>query len=155
MNDPLNAGEDVHEPNTVKVPVWFWIVSILALLWFLMDVSAFVMRVFMLDSMGSEMPEAHRNLYLAMPAWVNVVFALEVFGGLFGSVSLIVKKKWALNCFIISIIGVLAQTIYVYFLSEAISVMGIQAVVMPLIAIIIGTGLIYFSTLAIAKQWIP
>ena len=154
MNEDIKKSDVVDELNKSPIPVWFWVVSILALLWFLMDMSAFVMRVFMLDKMLSDMPENQRILYLNMPSWVNMIFALEVFGGLIGCIGLILKKRWALLLFIISIVGVLMQTFYVYFLSEAVSLMGAPAIVMPLIAIIIGSGLIFLAKLSVSKRWI-
>lgn len=144
-------SEDVKK---TKPPVWFWVVSILALLWFLMDMSAFVMRVFMLDSMLGDMPENQQILYTSMPSWVSVVFALEVVGGLLGCVGLILRKKWALPLFIISIAGVLLQTFYVYFLSDAISLMGAPAVIMPLVGIAIGAGVIVLTRFAVSNRWI-
>jgi hypothetical protein len=140
--------------ETSTVPKWFWVVSILALLWYLMDMSAFFMRAFMLDDMLRGMPETQKQLYLKMPFWVNLVFAAEVFGGVLGCVGLLLKKKWSLNFFGISIAGVLIQTSYVYFMSNAIDVMGAAAIMMPLVAILIGSGLIVFTKSAIAKNWV-
>ncbi len=144
----------MNSTTITTVPKWFWIVSILALVWFLMDMSAFVMRTFMLESMLDGMPKERQSLYLSMPSWVNAVFAAEVFGGVLGSVSLILKRQWALILYSISIAGVLIQTFYVYFLSEAIDVMGVTAIVMPLVAILIGTGLIFFTKSSISKNWL-
>ena len=135
-------------------PVWFWVISVMALLWFLMDTSAFVMRVFMTDDVVRAMPESQQHLYRNMPVWVNIVFAGEVFGGAFGCVGLLLKKKWALPLFAVSILGVLSQTFHVYFLSDAISTMGTPAVVMPLLAILIGTGMIGLTRSAISKGWL-
>ena len=135
-------------------PVWFWVISVMALLWFLMDTSAFVMRVFMTDDVVRAMPENQQHLYRDMPVWVNIVFAGEVFGGAFGCVGLLLKKKWALPLFAVSILGVLSQTFHVYFLSDAISTMGTPAVVMPLLAILIGTGMIGLTRSAISKGWL-
>jgi lipid-A-disaccharide synthase-like uncharacterized protein len=154
MNENMNKFDEIKTLNKPQVPVWFWVISILTLLWFLMDTSAFVFRVFMLESMVSKMPENQQNLYINMPSWVNVVFALEVFGGLLGCVGLILKKKLALLLFNISIVGVLIQTFYIFFLSEAISIMGTPAIIMPLIAIIIGTGIIILTKFALFKRWI-
>ena len=89
-----------------------------------------------------------------MPLWVNIVFAGEVFGGTLGSVGLLLRKKWALPLFAVSILGVLSQTIHIYFRSDAISVMGAPAVVMPLVAILIGVGMIVLTKSAIAKGWL-
>ncbi len=140
-------------PKT-SVPIWFWIISILALLWYLMDMSAFYMRVFMIDEVIKSMPEKQQHLYQNMPQWVNIVFAAEVFGGVLGSLGLLLRKKWALPFFYISILGVLSQTFYIYFLSNAISSMGIAAIVMPLVAIGIGIVMILHTRSSIAKAWL-
>lgn len=137
-----------------SIPKWFWVISILALLWYLMDMSAYVMRTFMLQDMIINMPEEQQRLYITMPSWVNAVFAAEVFGGLFGSLCLLLKRRFALTLYCISIVGVLLQTTYLYFLSDAIQVMGTAAIIMPLIAIMIGVGMIAFSKYAISKNWI-
>lgn len=135
-------------------PKWYWVVPILALIWYLMDMSAFFMRTVGLETMLAGMSEQEQNLYLVMPLWVNVVFAAEVFGGVLGSISLLLKKLWSLVLYSISIAGVLAQTFYVYFLSDSVKVMGSVAIIMPLVAILIGAGLIVFTKSAIAKNWI-
>ena len=141
------AKESSHEASP---PVWFWVISIIALLWYLMDMSAFYMRVFMTDDVMKAMPENQQHLYRNMPLWVNIVFAGEVFGGALGCVGLLLRKKWALPLFAVSILGVLSQTFHIYFLSDAISTMGTPAVVMPLVAILIGIGMI-----VLAKQQFP
>ncbi|SMF04061.1 hypothetical protein SAMN02745866_00327 [Alteromonadaceae bacterium Bs31] len=148
MSNPKNTH------NKVSVPKWFWIISVLALVWFLMDMSAFIMRVFMLEETLKGMPLAHQNIYLNMPSWVNIVFAFEVFGGVAGSISLLLRKKLVLIGFLISLVGTLSQTGYVYFLSDAFNVIGLAAVIMPLVGITICVALIIFTKSAVSKGWI-
>lgn len=131
-----------------------WIITVIAFFWYLMDMSVFVMRVFMLDQMLQSMPDAQKTLYLTMLSWMNVVFAAEVFGGVLGCLALLFRKKWALPLFCISILGVLCQTFYVYFLSDAVRIMGMPAIVMPLIAIVISIVMLLFSKYAIEKVWL-
>ena len=154
MNDNSTQTDATQRINKTSPPVWFWVISVIALLWYLMDMSAFFMRVFMVDDFIKSMPENQQHLYLNMPLWVNIVFAGEVFGGAFGCVGLLLRKKWALPLFVVSILGVLSQTFHVYFLSDAISTMGTPAVVMPLLAIVIGVGMIVLAKSAISKQWL-
>lgn len=137
-----------------KAPVWYWIVAVAGLLWFLMDFMAFYMRVFGGEAMLASMPEAQQTLYRGMPSWVNIVFALEVFGGLLGCIGLLLRKRWALWLLGISLFGTLCQTVYLYFLSDAISVMGSMAVFMPLVAITITCVLIFVGRTAASRGWI-
>ena len=150
----INTQEITDEKIKVSAPKWFWIIAILALAWFLMDVSAFLMRIFMLNEIIQNMPEAQQNIYLNMPSWVNVVFGLEVFGGFLGSVCLLIKKKWAFIGFSLSLIGTLSQTSYIYFFSDAVSVTGESAVIMPLVGITICVALILFTRSAALKDWL-
>ena len=151
MNEDATAIGATESSEKASPPVRFWIVSVIALLWYLMDMSAFFMRVLMTDDVIKAMPENPQHLYRDMPFWVNAVFAGEVFGGAIGCVGLLLRKKWALTLFVVSILGVLSQTFHVYFLSDAISTMGAPAVVMPLVAVVIGMGMISFAKSAISK----
>jgi len=154
VNENATENDPIKSSDKTSPAVWFWVISIIALLWFLMDMSAFFMRVLMSDDVIKAMPENQQHLYRNMPLWVNIVFAGEVFGGTLGCVGLLLRKKWALPLFAVSILGVLSQTFHVYFLSDAISTMGTPAVVMPLLAILIGIGMIVLAKSAISKGWL-
>ena len=147
-------NQNLTETQAMKVPVWFWVVSVVALLWYLMDTSAFFMRLFMTEADITSMPENQQHLYRDMPLWVNIVFAGEVFGGTLGSIALLLRKQWALPLFVISILGTLAQTSNIWFLTDAISAMGAPAIVMPLVAIIIGAAMFVLAKFAISKRWL-
>jgi hypothetical protein len=154
VNDEAAATDATEGLDKISPPVWFWVIAIVALLWYLVDMSAFFMRVLMTEDVIKTMPEDQQHLYRNMPGWVNVVFAGEVFGGVLGSVGLLLRKTWAFPLFVVSILGVISQTVYVYFLSDAISTMGAAAVVMPLIAISIGVGMIVLTKSATYKCWL-
>ena len=142
-----------HTKQTTP-PIWFWIVSGIALLWYLMDTSAFFMRLFASEEGMQTMSAIEQQLLENIPLWVNIVFAFEVFGGTLGAIALLLKKKWALCLFYISLAGVLAQTTYLWFLSNHVEVMGAPAIVMPSVAILIGIGLIILSKSSLAKKWL-
>lgn len=154
MDEAATETDAPEGSDKTSPPVWFWVISIIALLWFLMDMSAFLMRVLMIDDVIKAMPKNQQHLYRNMPLWVNIVFAGEVFGGALGCAGLLLKKTWALSLFVVSILGVLSQTFHVYLLSDAISTMGTPAVVMPLLAILIGIGMIVLAKSAISKGWL-
>ena len=149
MNEDSPDTSPTERSDIASPPVWFWVISVVALLWYLIDTSAFFMRVFMTDEMIRAMPETQQHLYENIPLWVNVVF-----GGTFGSIGLLLRKKWALPLFVVSVLGVLSQTSNIWFLTNAVSVMGAEAVVMPLVAILIGTGMTVVTKSTISKGWL-
>ncbi|WP_298901799.1 hypothetical protein [uncultured Psychroserpens sp.] len=132
-----------------KPPVWFWIVSILALLWNLMGVVAYLSPHFMTDEMIAELePQLQFEMAYEHPAWYTALFALAVFGGVLGCISLLIRKKWAYFLFIISFICATTQQIY-----YVMEVKGTDKV-MPTLVIIVCIFLIWFSKKAISKAWI-
>ena len=152
MNDDSTGTQTTQSSDTISPPVWFWVISVVALLWYLMDTSAFFMRILMTEEGINAMPENQQHLYRDIPFWVNIVFACEAFGGTLGCIAILLKKKWALPLFTISILGTLAQTANLWFLTDAISAMGALAIVMPLVAIIIAAAMILIAKGAITKD---
>ncbi len=140
--------------TTQKPPKSFWIISIVALIWNLMGVSAYLMQAFMTDEAIKNLPETEQALHMDIPAWVTAAFAIAVFGGTLGCLGLLLRKKWARLVFLISLIGIIVQMIHNVFISNNMDVYGPGAVIMPIMVLIIGVYLIMYSKSAIKKSWI-
>ena len=153
MNTDSTPSHSHSIAGKVSPPFWFWLITLLAFLWFLMDVSAFFYRVLTTEETRLTMDQTQRYLHRAHPLWVNTVFALEVFGGALGCVALLLKKPWALHLYYISLFGVISQTFYVYFISDAIAVVGTPAIAMPMVAIFVGISMIWFTRSCLLKLW--
>ncbi|WP_297762415.1 hypothetical protein [uncultured Muriicola sp.] len=140
---------------TTKPPVWFWIVSVLALLWNLMGVMNYLGSAFMKEAIKAEMTPEQVNLMESTPAWVTAAFAIAVWFGAAGCIGLLLRKKWAKSALGMSLIGVLAQTGYGFFMTNATDVYGqTEAIIIPLMVIVIAIFLIFFARLSERKLWI-
>jgi len=128
-----------------KPEITFWIIGIIALIWNILGVIAYLMQAYMTQEDLLALPLEEQALYLDIPAWVTAAFALAVFGGLLGCLLLLLRKKLATFVFIISLIGIIVQMIYNVFMSKATEVYGPGNMMMPLMVIIIGTFLIWYS----------
>lgn len=142
------------ENSVTKVPVWYWVVAIFFLLWNLMGLGAFFGQVFMTEDAIKSLPVAEQELYNSYPMWVYVLFAIAVFGGTIGSIGLIMKKKWAKLTFIISLIAIVPQMTYNIFFTETCEVYGAGAAVMPIMIVIVGIFLVWYSNWLIKKSWL-
>lgn len=140
--------------SSTKVPTWFWVVSGLALVWNLLGLMAFFMQVTMSPEALAALPEAEQKLYAAMPFWVNIVFALAVFGGTLGCIGLLLRKSWAKMALIASVVGSSAQFFYSLVLSDAPEVYGMTRMIMPMVIIVIGVLLIWLANTAERKGWL-
>jgi len=139
---------------TKKPSTGFWIFGIAAFIWNLMGVFAFIAQMNMTPELLAALPEAERALYENVPTWLNIVFAIAVFGGALGSILLLLKKKIALPVFTISLIAVILQMIYNLFLSDVSKVYGLGGMIMPVMVFIIAIFLVWYTKKAIIKGWL-
>jgi hypothetical protein len=134
-----------------KPPIWFWIISVLALIWNGLGVMAYLGRAFATEEMIAAMPEeAQAEFLIEYPAWYTAAFALAVFCGALGCLALLIRKKWAHLLFVISALGAIVQHVYLFMNVE----MNGAAMVMPILVILVCLLLIWLAKSAIAKGWI-
>ncbi|PHR72907.1 MAG: hypothetical protein COA67_04175 [Lutibacter sp.] len=142
-------SNSINKPNT-----GFWVISIVALIWNAMGVMAYFGQVYMTDDVKNALPEAQRALYENVPSWVTAAFAIAVFAGLLGCLLLVLRKKLATTVLTISLLGVIAQMIYNFFMSNAAEAYGPGGMIMPIMVLVIAFFLVWFSKNATAKGWL-
>lgn len=138
----------------ISAPIWFWIVTIIALFWNLFGVLQFAFQVTMSPEDLAAYPEDQQTIYKFMPSWVNIAFALGVFGGVFGCIALLMRKSWAIPMFIVSLIGVMAQMYYIFFMSNSYEIFGPNGLILPITVIVVAILLLGLAKMAKAKSWI-
>ena len=141
--------------NKTKPAAWYWVVSVLALLWNLIGVFFYVVEKFMTEEMKASIPPEQLALIEERPAWVTAAFAIAVWGGLLGCIALLIRKRWARPLLLVSLLGVVAQTSYNLFATNASEVYGLlQGLVVPLFVVIIAILLVLVAKIADRKKWI-
>lgn len=139
---------------SVKIPVWFWIVAALALLWNLMGVMAFFAETGKTPEDLAAMAEAERHLYETYPMWAMIAFGAAVFGGAIGSLLLLLRSKFAQAVLVISLVGVIVQMVHSFFIAKSMAVYGPGAMIMPTMVIVIAAALVWLARSASAKGWL-
>jgi hypothetical protein len=141
--------------DTNKLPIWFWVVSGLALVWNLLGLGAFFSDFFMMTPERlAEMEPAMQNVYATTPSWANVAFGVAVICGVLGSIGLLIKQDWAAPVFAISLLAVLVQMFYAYFISNSYEVFGPGGMIMPLMVIAVAILLVWFAHSSTMKGWL-
>ncbi len=151
---PVNTPDTGQQQSDDSPSLWFFVVGGLALLWNLMGLLAFAAQVTMSESSIEGLPEAQQELYRNIPMWATLVFGIAVVCGTLGSIGLVLRKKWCVPMFVISLLGVLAQNVYFFFLSDTLKVMGNEALVMPIIVVLIAIFLVLLSMWAQSRHWL-
>lgn len=118
------AAAELNVGGSVRTPVHLWIVGVLAILWNFVGVFDYLATKlnleFYLSNFEPEMLEAVE----AMPAWATATWALGVWGAFVGTVGLLLRKKWAVWAYAVSLGGLLMSNVYSFFLSNAAELMG-------------------------------
>ena len=133
---------------------WFWIISIIAIIWNIFGVLAYIGSVTLSPEQLEAMSEAERNIRETTPSWATSAFALATFLGLLGSILLLLRKAIAEKVFILSFVAILVQFYYALIVVDSISIHGTAALIMPLIVILFGFALIIISRKSVAKGWL-
>jgi hypothetical protein len=135
--------------TTTKPPIWFWIISAIALIWNGMGVMAYLGRAYATDEMIAALPSEQQAEFLVeYPAWYTASFALAVFCGVFGALLLLLRKKMAYFFLIISALGAIVQHYYLF------SNVEMPSIIMPVMIIVVCLFLVWLAKNAIAKNWI-
>ncbi|MDZ4775302.1 MAG: hypothetical protein SGJ23_00780 [Alphaproteobacteria bacterium] len=116
-------------------PWHFWAVVVLGLLWNGFGVFNFYGSMTMDDAalQAAGMTAAQIDYFRAMPGWTTVAYAVGTIGALIGTILLLLRSKWAMHVFALSLAGFLATRVYMYALSDGATVMpsfGIDAAIL-------------------------
>jgi len=137
-----------------KPPQWFTVTAIIALLWNLVGVAAFVMDSTITPEDLAKLPEGQQTLYAAREGWITLATGLAVIAGTIGCIGLLLRKKWALPVFVASLVGVLAQDVGMFVLINGVALGGMFTAVLQAVVLIIAILLIMLSRKGIARGWL-
>ncbi|MEW4467176.1 hypothetical protein AB1K62_05005 [Parasphingorhabdus sp. JC815] len=109
MSETLEALTHDRRPKT---PWHIWTVGIIATLWNAGGVLDYVMTQTRNESyLGSFSPE-QPDYFFNFPIWANIAWAFGVWGAFIGSLLILLRSRYAVAAFIISLLGLIGSTIY-------------------------------------------
>ena len=76
-----------------KPPIWFWIVSVIALIWNGMGVDHYLGQAYKTERWRAAITDEQLETISNMPGWLTGAFAIAVFAGALGSLGLLLMLK--------------------------------------------------------------
>jgi len=144
----------MNEKSSTKPALWFWIVSVIALLWNGSGVYMYLIQAYNTESFQAMYTPEQLEMAQNTPSWATAGFAIAVFAGLLGCIGLLMRKKWTKSLFLLSLLGAIVSNAFHLFMNKAIELYGVEAIIMPIVVVLIGIFLIWFSNKGIAKGWL-
>ena len=139
MNHPLPA-------SAVAAPWHLWLVGVLALLWNGIGAFDYVMTETRNASYMSSFTPEQLAYFYGFPAWVVAAWALSVWGGVLGSVLILLRRRWAVPVFVVSLATMAATFVYNYVLTDGLAIMGGgAALAFSALIVVIGIALLLYA----------
>ena len=114
----------------------FYIICSLTLIWNIVGVINYLGFVYMSNEAFKALP-GDMQLYIeTRPSWVTGAFALAVFSGTIGNIGLLIRKKWANLLLIISLITIVIQTFYNFFIQDIVQIPNSEVAISVLIVLV-------------------
>jgi hypothetical protein len=95
-----------------RTPVHLWIVGVLSLLWNAFGAFDYVMTNIRDPGYLAQFPAEMIQILDEFPVWVTAAWAFGVWGALAGSILLLLRSRFAVHAFALSLAGLAASTAY-------------------------------------------
>jgi hypothetical protein len=97
-----------------KMPWHLWIVGIVSLLWNAMGGVDYTMTHLRSEAWLAQMTPAQIDWVNHFPIWATSCWALGVWGAIGGSLLLLLRSRWAVTAFGVSLFGLIGTRVYQY-----------------------------------------
>ena len=126
--------------NSTKPPIWYWFIVGFYLLWNGLGVQKYFIQTNSTETQLREIVET--------PVWVMRAYAVAVMLGFLASILLMAKRKFAYPIALTSLVAVIAQMSYVFFVVKP------PNLLMPILVLVFSVLLLLFSKYSKSKNWL-
>lgn len=131
---------------TQKAPTQYWIVGGLATLWNAFGAFDYVMTQTRNAAYLAGFTDPQRVYFDSFPVWMEAAWAFGVWGGLLGSLLLLMRSRHAVAAFAVSLAGLAISTLYQYGLNAPPAEMMTGAMIaMNLVIWAVAIGLLVYA----------
>ena len=128
-----------------KAPWHLWVVGIVTTLWNAGGAFDYLATKLRLEFYTSNFSQVQLDYFYGLPAWFSVFWALGVWGAFFGSVSLLLRKRWAVGLFAVSLLGLIVTSIYSLFFSNGMEIMGAGGTIFSVVIFVVSVLLLVYA----------
>ena len=104
--------------GATKTPLHLWIVGAVATLWNGFGAFDYLMTQTRNAQYLAHYTDPQRIYFESFPVWMEAVWAFGVWGGLAGSLLLLMRSRHAVTAFAVSLAGLAVSTVYQYVLAS-------------------------------------
>lgn len=126
-------------------PIHLWIIGVITLLWNLVGAFDYLMTQTQNEGYMEQFTQAQLDYFYGFPMWVEVFWALAVWGAVLGSILLLLRKCLALPVLAVSLVSMVITAIYNFGMSNGMEVMGTGGFMFTVAIFLVAAGLVYYA----------
>lgn len=131
--------------NTQSTPWHIWLIGGVSLLWNAMGGFDYIMtKTRNADYLAQFTPE-QLDYFHTYPLVANIGWGLGVWGAILGSILLLIRSRWAVTAFSLSLFGLIITTIYSFFMSDGAKIMGTGGMIFSAVIFVIAVALLAYA----------
>ena len=135
---------------TTSTPWHLWAVGLIGLLWNGYGGYDYVMTQTNNAAYLAQFTPEQRAYFDSFPMWMEAIWAIGVWGGVLGSVLLLLRSKWAFHAFLASLVAFAVSVVYGQ-TSGGAAVMGTTGMVFSAAIFLLGLGFVMYSRMMTRK----
>ena len=129
-----------------KAPWHLWVVGIVALLWSAMGALDYVMTQTRNEAYMSNFTPEQLEFFYGFPSWVIAFWAIAVWGGVLGSILLLIRTRHAIGVYLASFISMVIVTVENFVIRDGMAVMGDPfSLIFSALIFLVALGLVIYS----------
>jgi len=140
--------------RAIRVPVSFWVIAGLSLLWNAYGAFDYTMTQLDAEAVMGQFSAEERAYLSSFPAWHTAFWALGVWGSTLGSVLLLARSRWAVASLLVSLLGLTVTTIFTATRPMPASLGGPGYWGVMVVVWIVLLALLWYSRRALARGYI-
>jgi len=131
--------------TTATIPLHFWIIGVVALLWNAVGAFDFLATQIRLESYMAAFSEEQLTFFYGIPTWAVVTWGIATWGALLGALAMLLRRRIAYCLFIISLLAMLATSFENFLLSNGAEIMGTTGIIFSGVIAVISVFLVFYT----------
>ncbi|MDG2523713.1 hypothetical protein P7B02_19465 [Caulobacter segnis] len=128
-----------------KAPWHLWVVGVLSLCWNAFGGFDYIMTQIGDDQYLAALTAEQRAYVAGLPVVMEAAWTIGVWGGVAGSLLLLMRTRWAVHAFAISLAAMIVSFAYGNLVLHSADIMGPSAIYMPAVITLIGVLLAWYA----------
>ena len=136
---------ETDRTEAVSTPWHLWVVGIVALLWNAIGAFDYVMTQTHNEAYLAGFTAEQLDYFYGFPSWAIATWAIAIWGSVLGTLLLLLRKRQAAEVYLASLVAMVINTIYCYFLSPGLEIMGTMGAAFSAVIFLVCVGLCFYS----------